>query len=65
MLHNAPTYTRSLVYVLTEKLPDFKRGYLEDGLSVEEFEDFGPVRLFKSAFTKSWAMVLDTIKEQR
>jgi transaldolase len=50
---------------LMEKLPDFKRGYLEDGLSVAEFEDFGPVQLFKSAFTKSWATVLDTIKEQR
>ena len=50
---------------LMEKLPDFRRGYLEDGLSIEEFEDFGPVQLFKSAFTKSWAMVLDTIKEQR
>jgi len=50
---------------LIEKLPDFKRGYLEDGLSVEEFEDFGPVQLFKSAFTKSWKRVLDVIKEQR
>ena len=50
---------------LMEKLPDFKRGYLEDGLSIEEFEEFGPVQLFKSAFTNSWRSVLDTIKEQR
>ncbi len=50
---------------LMEKLPAFRRGYLEDGLSIEEFEDFGPVQLFKSAFTKSWGMVLDIIKEQR
>jgi transaldolase len=50
---------------LMEKLPDFKRGYLEDGLSVEEFEDFGPVQLFKSAFSNSWNRVLNTIKEQR
>jgi transaldolase len=50
---------------LMEKLPDFRRGYLEDGLSIEEFEDFGPVQLFNSAFTKSWGIVLDTIKEQR
>src|SRR5689334_3514489 len=27
---------------LIEKLPDFKRGYQEDGLEVEEFENFGP-----------------------
>ena len=50
---------------LMEKLPDFRRGYLEDGLTIEEFEDFGPVQLFKSAFTKSWGIVLDTIKEER
>ncbi len=50
---------------LMEKLPDFKRGYLEDGLSIDEFEDFGPVQLFKSAFTKSWRQVLGIIKEQR
>ena len=50
---------------LMEKLPDFRRGYLEDGLTIEEFEEFGPVQLFKSAFTKSWGIVLDTIKEQR
>ncbi len=50
---------------LMEKLPAFRRGYLEDGLSIEEFEEFGPVQLFKSAFTKSWGMVLDIIKEQR
>jgi transaldolase len=50
---------------LMEKLPDFRRGYLEDGLCVEEFEDFGPVQLFKSAFTRSWATVLDNIEERR
>jgi len=50
---------------LMEKLPDFKRGYLEDGLSIDEFEDFGPVQLFKSAFTSSWSQVLNIIKEQR
>jgi transaldolase len=50
---------------LLEKLPDFKKGYLEDGLSVEEYEDFGPVQLFKGAFTKSWQRVLDIIKERR
>ena len=50
---------------LMEKLPDFRKGYLEDGLSIEEFEDFGPVQLFKSAFTKSWGRVLEIIPERR
>jgi transaldolase len=50
---------------LLEKLPDFKRGYFEDGLSLDEFEAFGPVQLFKSSFAKSWQQVLDIIKEQK
>jgi transaldolase len=50
---------------LMEKLPAFRKGYLEDGLSVDEFEEFGPVQLFKSAFTKSWGRVLEIIKERR
>jgi len=50
---------------LMEKLPDFKRGYLEDGLSVEEFEGFGPVQLFRNSFVKSWTRVAGLIKERR
>jgi transaldolase len=50
---------------LLEKLPDFKRGYLPDGLEPEEFEHFGPVQLFRSSFIKSWDRVLDLIGERR
>jgi transaldolase len=50
---------------LMEKIPDFKRGYLNDGLSVEEFESFGPVQLFRSSFIKSWLRVLDLSKHRR
>jgi transaldolase len=50
---------------LMEKLPDFKRGYLEEGLEIEEFEDFGPVCLFRSSFIKSWNRVLDLIRERQ
>jgi len=50
---------------LMEKLPDFKRGYLEEGLSVEEFEGFGPVQLFRNSFVKSWTRVAGLIKERR
>jgi transaldolase len=48
---------------LMEKLPDFRRGYLEDGLTPEEFEHFGPVQLFRSSFMKSWNFVLDMIEK--
>jgi len=50
---------------LMEKLPDFKRGYLEDGLDIEEFEEFGPVRLFRSSFINSWSRVLELIRARR
>ena len=50
---------------LMEKLPDFRRGYLEDGLTVEEYHHFGPVQLFRSSFLKSWHKVLDMMPERR
>ncbi len=50
---------------LMEKLPDFKRGYLDDGLEPEEFEEVGPVQLFRSSFIKSWNRVMILIKERR
>lgn len=50
---------------LLEKLPDFKRGYLEEGLEPEEFETFGPVQLFRSSFIKSWDQVMKLIPERR
>jgi len=50
---------------LTTKLPDFQRGYSEDGLEPEEYEDFGPVVLFRSSFIKSWRRVLDLSRELR
>jgi transaldolase len=54
-----------VIIELIEKLPDFKRGYVEDGLEIEEFEDFGPVCLFRSTFVKSWNRVLDLIRERQ
>jgi len=50
---------------LMEKLPDFRIGYLDDGLSVEEFEPFGPVQLFRSSFVKSWKRVVDIAGQRR
>jgi len=50
---------------LLEKVPDFKKAYMEDGLSLEEFKVFGPVDLFHSMFIKGWQSLLDTVKERR
>lgn len=54
-----------VIQELREKLIDFRRGYDEDGLKVEEYEEFGPVMLFRSSFIKSWKRVLDLIKQRR
>lgn len=50
---------------LMEKLPDFKKGYLDDGLEPHEYEEFGPVMLFRSSFTKSWKRILQLMGEYR
>jgi len=47
------------------EIPDFRRAYLEDGLTVDEFKDFGPVVLFRNSFLKGWSFLLDKIKERR
>lgn len=43
---------------LLEKLPDYRRGYEEGGISVDEYEDFGPVMKFRNSFIKDWNRVL-------
>jgi len=50
---------------LIEKLPDFKKGYLDNGLEVEEYEEFGPLVKFRNAFISYWNPVLDYIKHRR
>jgi len=50
---------------LMEKLPDFRRGYLENGLEPEEYEEFGPVVLFRSMFIDSWTKARQMIAEVR
>lgn len=49
---------------LMEKLSEFKRGYLIGGIHKEEYEDFAPVRLFRSSFITSWEKVLKIIREK-
>lgn len=50
---------------LLEKLPDFQKAYHEDGLAIDEFEDYGPVVLFRTMFLKGWENLLQCVKEQR
>ena len=36
-----------------------------DGLSVEEFADYGPVQLFRNAFLKGWYQLLVEVASRR
>jgi transaldolase len=57
--------SQEVIAELEAKLPDFRRGYETDGLQVEEYDEFGPVELFRSSFVKSWRRVLEVIRERR
>jgi len=50
---------------LLVKIPDFSKAYSEDGLTIEEFKEFGPVDLFRSSFAKGWDSLLIIIRERR
>ncbi len=52
-----------VIDALIEKVIEFKRGYLENGLTVDEYEDFGPVVKFRNSFVESWKKVLNMIRE--
>ncbi len=39
---------------LLEKVPEFKQAFMEDGLTVEEFGEYGPVEYFRHMFVSAW-----------
>jgi len=56
---------KHVVDELSEKVPDFRKAYSEDGLTVEEFKKFGPVKLFRDSFVEGWDSLLKVVKERR
>ncbi len=50
---------------LAERIDDYRRGYFVNAITPEEYEDFGPVVLFRGSFEKAWGSALDTIKTLR
>ncbi len=55
----------AVLETLLTKLPDFRRGYEDDGIQQQDYEEFGPVELFRGSFIKSWKRVLDLIHIRR
>lgn len=50
---------------LTEKLPDFRRAYYVNAVEPGEYEDFGPVVLFRSSFEQAWRDSLAAVRARR
>ena len=58
----APQY---VVDELLDKIPDFEKAYNENGLSIQDFEDYGPVVLFRDMFIKGWEELVSSIEKYR
>jgi transaldolase len=50
---------------LNEKLPDFRRALLEDGLYPIEFKDFGALHRFRNSFIGGWKRLLEEVRDRR
>ncbi|NLD59974.1 MAG: hypothetical protein GX647_10005 [Clostridiales bacterium] len=50
---------------LCERLPDFKKAYEIRGLAAGDYEQFGPVCLFRSNFERGWLSALRRVAERR
>lgn len=50
---------------LLTHVPEFRRAYFENGLTIEEFEHFGPVDYFRQMFIAAWKSARETIAARR
>lgn len=50
---------------LGEKMEDFRKAYNLNGISKEEYEDFGPVVLFRESFERAWKNADEYIEKCR
>ncbi|WP_319757138.1 transaldolase family protein [uncultured Sphaerochaeta sp.] len=50
---------------LQNKLPQFNQAFQEGGLSVDEFEHYGPVMYFRDSFIRSWESAVEMVASLR
>lgn len=50
---------------LLAKVPAFKQAYMEDGLTLDEYEEYGPVDYFRQMFIGAWENTLELIEQRR
>ncbi len=59
------TVEEKLIDELNAKLPDYARAYDENGMTEEEYYDYGGVELFRSSFMKGWDAMVSLIADIR
>ena len=50
---------------LLEKLEDYRKAYLINGIKIEEYENYGPVVLFRTNFEQGWEKARNRINSLR
>ena len=50
---------------LLEKVDEFARAYMVNGIKADEYEEYGPVVLFRSSFEDAWKKALAEVKARR
>lgn len=55
----------SVIDELLEKLPEFTKAYMINGIEAREYDDYGPVVKFRSSFQKGWKEALTEIAKMR
>lgn len=50
---------------LLEKVDEFRRAYMIHGITQDEYEDYGPVVLFRSSFEDAWKKALAEVSKRR
>jgi hypothetical protein len=53
------------IRLLTSSFDAMRRALSEDGLALEEFEDFGPVQHFRDNFVAGWSVLLEAVGAAR
>jgi len=69
---NAPVVPRffnpvphNYLEALLLEVPDFQKAYFENGLSIDQYEHFGPVEYFRDMFVSSWNSGINFIEQRR
>lgn len=55
----------SVIDELCEKIPDFQKAYEINAIKPSEYEEYGPVVLFRENFEEAWTNALGFIKDKR